>query len=276
MQRRTLVLLLVLATVLACAGAWVVLNRTTGADGGEGHARVTTHPLPPFRRIAVEGSAEVTLVPAAAETATVSVPARSAGTVTLEVRDDTLTVQTSDPRRWWHFPGGRSAKQVRITIGFRQLDGVELAGNVRLHAAAVRTPSLRVVAHGAATLDIDRLDTDLLQLTGAGAVKADLAGRAAEQQIELAGAGVFRGSELAGERVRVVVSGAGKASVRAAQTLDVAISGAGLVDYAGEPKVTQRISGAGKIRRKSADGRGPVHVRIARPAAIAASAPRPA
>ena len=186
--------------------------------------------------------------------------------MTLEVRDDTLTVQSHDGRRWWHLPGGRSAKHTRITIAFRELDGVELAGNVRLHAAAVRTPSLRVVAHGAATLDIERLDTDLLQLTGAGAVKAEIAGRAAEQQIELAGAGVFRGSELAGERVRVAVSGAGKASVRAAQTLDVAISGAGLVDYAGEPKITQQISGAGKVRRKSADDRGPLHVRIARQA----------
>lgn len=275
MQRRTLVLLLVLATALACAGAWVVLNRATGAGSADGPGGVTTHPLPPFRRIAVEGSAEVTLVAAAAETATVTLPARSSGAVTLEVRDDTLSVQTSDARRWWHLPGARSAKQARITIGFRQLDGVELAGNVRLHAAAVRTPSLRVVAHGAATLDIERLDTDLLQLTGAGAVKADVAGRADEQQIELAGAGVFRGAELAGERVRVVVSGAGKASVRAAQTLDVAISGAGLVDYAGEPKVTQQISGAGKIRRKSADGRDPVGNRIARPAAIAAATPPP-
>ena len=275
MQRRTLVLLLVLATVLACAGAWIVLNRATGAASGDGHGGVTTHPLPPFRRIAIEGSADVTLVAAAAETATVSVPAKSSGTVTLEVRDDTLTVQINDARRWWQLPGARSAKQVRVTIGFRQIDSVELAGNVRLRAAALRTPRLSVVAHGAATLDIDRLDTDLLQLTGAGAVKADVAGRAAEQQIELAGAGVFRGSELAGERVRVVVSGAGKASVRAAQTLDVAISGAGLVDYAGEPKVTQQISGAGKIRRKSADDRGPVHIRIALPAAVAPPAPQP-
>lgn len=263
MERRTLVLLLAIATAIACAAAWLVLN-PPGRRGAETSGSSTTsHPLPPFHLLAVEGNVDVTLVEGTTEGATVDLPSRGAATVTLEVRGDTLTVQGGESRRWWQRFGAAGARQPRVTVAFRQLDGISLSGNVRLRATSIRAPALTITAKGAAALRIENLDTDLLRLTGAGAIKADVAGRAAEQRIELAGAGIFRGAELAGQRVRVAVSGAGKASVKAAEALDVAISGAGSVDYSGDPRVTQQISGAGKIRRRSADDGGPVRARVA-------------
>jgi hypothetical protein len=275
MERRTLVLLLVIATAIACAAAWLVLN-PPGRRGVETAASTTTsHPLPPFRQIAVEGHVDVTLVEGTTEGATVDLPARGAATVTLEVRGDTLTVQGGESRRWWQRFGSAAARQPRVTIAFRQIDGISLGGNVRLRAASIHAPALTVTANGAASLRIENLDTDQLKLTGAGAIKADFAGRAAEQRIELAGAGIFRGAELAGQRVRVAVSGAGKASVKVSEALEVAISGAGSVDYSGDPRVTQQISGAGKIRRRSADDGGPVRSRTATAALAGVSAPVP-
>ena len=96
------------------------------------------------------------------------------------------------------------------------------------------------------------LVTDELELSGAGAIKAEFAGTARRQRITLSGAGAFRGANLVGDSVRVSVSGAGKASVNATRVLDVAISGAGSVDYVGDPKVTRDISGVGTIKRRSA------------------------
>lgn len=266
MQRRTLVLMLVLAAAIACGAAWLVLGHSaggaTGAAGGSG----VRHALPAFRHVDVEGFLDVELVAADTESARVDMPPRAASPVTLEVRGDTLAIRGGEPRRWWQVFGASAGRQPRVLVEFRRIDGIRIGGAVKLHAASIRTPALAVSASGAAALKIDQLDTEALQLAGAGAVKADLAGRAPEQEIELAGAGLFRGGELAGERVRVSVSGAGKASVKARDTLEVAISGAGLVDYTGEPKVTQQISGAGKIRRRSADDGSPERLRIASPA----------
>lgn len=274
MERRTLVLLLVIVTAVACGAAWLVLNPpgrrgVDAADGGPTH-----HALPPFRFIAVEGRVDVALVEGTTEGATVNLPTRGASKVTLEVEGDTLNIRGGEPRRWWQIFGSSAGRQPRITVVFRQLDGIRLAGAVKLHAASIRTAALSVSANGAAALKIEHLDTGSLQLAGAGAIKADVAGRAKEQKIALAGAGLFRGGELAGERVHVSVSGAGKASVRASETLDVAISGAGSVDYTGNPRITQEIHGAGKIRRRGAEDGGPVRTRMAaaprsRPAASA-------
>ena len=253
MQRRTLVLLLLLAVAIAAAGAWLVLDRPGAVRTGRTPDASISRPLPPFRRIAVEGFADVLLVEGASEAAVVDATAKGAAAVTLAVEGDTLTVTTGETRRWWQRFGAGPARMPRITITFRDLEALRLSGNVRLRAARIRVPALAVNAAGAASIRVEHLDVDALKLTGAGAIKADFAGRAANQRIELAGAGVFRGPDLAGQRVRVAVSGAGKASVRATETLDVAISGAGSVEYSGDPKITQDISGAGKIRRRSAD-----------------------
>ena len=140
MERRTLVLLLAIATAIACAAAWLVLN-PPGRRGAETSGSSTTsHPLPPFHLLAVEGNVDVTLVEGTTEGATVDLPSRGAATVTLEVRGDTLTVQGGESRRWWQRFGAAGARQPRVTVAFRQLDGISLAGNVRLRATSHSGP----------------------------------------------------------------------------------------------------------------------------------------
>jgi hypothetical protein len=263
MQKRTLALLLLLAVATAFGGAWLVLNRpgTVGATAAREAAR--EQPVAPFRNVAVEGFADVTLVQGEREGVVVDTGPKGGTAVTVEVRGDTLHVSATESRRWWHGFGSGTARVPRVTITFRTLETLRLAGAVRVRAVSVRSPTLTVTASGAASVRVENLEADALKVSGAGAVKAEFAGRAREQRIALAGAGVFRGAELAGDHVRVSVSGAGKASVRAAQTLDVAISGAGSVEYSGDPKVTEDISGAGKIRRRSAGDGESARVRVA-------------
>jgi hypothetical protein len=262
MRRRTLVLLLLLAVAVAIGGAWRVLNRPGAASAASAPDGHSAQAVAPFRRIAVEGLADVTLVEGASEGVAIDAPPKGAP-VTVEVRDGTLQIGANESRRWWQGFAAGSARAPRITITFRTLEALRLGGAVRLRAASLRSPTLAVTASGAASIRVENLDVDELKLSGAGAIKADLAGRAREQQISLAGAGVFRGAELAGEHVRVAVSGAGKALVSAGQTLSVSISGAGSVEYSGDPKITQDISGAGKIRRRSAGDGDAIRVHVA-------------
>jgi hypothetical protein len=254
MRRIVLVSLFIAAVLFAAGAAWFALGRPGLASTGQQAGGASeTRALPPFRRIVVEGLADVTLVEGDSESLAV-VGGTRAGTVSATVRDDVLLLAAGESRRWWQWLGGGSTKTPRLTITFRTLDSLQLSGAVKLRAARVKTASLDIAAAGAATIRIDDLDTDRLKLSGSGAIKAEFAGRAREQTIALSGAGAFRGAGLAGERAKVTVSGAGKALVNATQTLAVSISGAGNVEYLGDPKITQEISGAGKIRRRNADG----------------------
>jgi hypothetical protein len=96
---------------------------------------------------------------------------------------------------------------------------------------------------GEGALRIEGLDVKELAIAVSGTVKAEIAGRAAEQRIAISGAGNYRAPELASDSAKVAVSGAGKVLVNVAKTLKIAIAGAGTVEYIGDPKVTQDISG---------------------------------
>ena len=93
-------------------------------------------------------------------------------------------------------------------------------------------------------------------MSGAGALRAEVAGRAADATVSISGAGEFKGGKLVIQNAQVTVAGAGKVTVNAEKTLRATISGAGSVDYVGDPKVTESVSGAGRVRRRDAASGG--------------------
>jgi hypothetical protein len=142
--------------------------------------------------------------------------------------------------------------QPHIVITFRSVSNIAVAGTVKVTASKLRAESLHVSGAGGTSLRIDDLDTRDLKLSGAGALRAEVAGRAADATITISGAGEFRGAKLVTQNASVTVAGAGKVTVNAEKTLKATISGAGSVDYLGDPKVTESVSGAGRVRRREA------------------------
>lgn len=241
------VLLLAVAVTVGGTLAWLFL--ASGPRGGGDPAR-EQRALPAFSRVAVEGFADVVLVPGGAESVTVETSAKHLARVRTEVADGTLTVAGDHTRRWWGLVG--SGRPARITVVYRTLDAISASGAVKIRADGLKADRLRIAASGATSLRINDLDARELVLSGSGATKAELAGRALAQRIAISGAGDYRGSELFGDDARVTVSGAGRVVVNVERTLDIGISGAGSVEYLGNPKVTERISGAGRIKRRDA------------------------
>ena len=131
---------------------------------------------------------------------------------------------------------------------------------MKVVAERLAVPHLGLALNGAGSVRIASIEADELTLSGAGAVKAEIAGRVGTQKISMTGAGVYRAGELLSDHATVAVSGAGKALVNAAKTLTVDISGAGSVEYLGDPKVTERVSGAGKVRRRDTTAESHLHV----------------
>ena len=122
----------------------------------------------------------------------------------------------------------------------------------RSWADSVKTARLSVTASGATSLKIDDLDAKELVVSGSGAMKIDLKGRATVQRVGISGAGDYRAADLVSDDARVGVSGAGRVVIHAEKTLRIGISGAGSVEYYGDPQVTQQISGAGRVKRHDA------------------------
>ena len=203
-----------------------------------------------FQRVDVAGHAEIVLVQGDREAVIVEAPAKSQTRVRVRSNNGRLSIEVGDNGSIMRWMAGDT--EPTVTVYFRTLEQLRASGSVKVTAATIVSPSLDINASGAATIRVDALKVDALRFAGAGAVKGEFAGNATEQTIQISGAGTYRGSKLASESAKVIVSGAGKVSVNARSQLDASISGAGAIEYFGDPTLRQRVSGAGKITRRPA------------------------
>ena len=249
MRRATLPILIFVCILVAAALAWMTLNR----GGGSGGDVVTEdRAVDPFHRLDVSGNAEIILVRGDREGVVVETRAGGQTLVRARVESGTLEVTGGQTRRWWNAIIGRrgSGARPRITVTFKQLDAINLSGTVKLTAAKIEAGQLRITASGGSSVAIDDLQAQLLKLSGAGALKATLAGRVVDQDISISGAGEVRADRLESENAKVSVSGAGSIVINARKTLRASISGAGSVEYYGDPEVKQSVSGVGRVKRR--------------------------
>ena len=271
MNRFTLPLVILASVALAALLAWLALSTASFGDRkprGDKPANraesVVTQTLPPFKRLDVSGTAEITLVQGTAESVAIAQPARRKDHIDAEVRGDTLYIEAEDSSRWWDLVfGGGGGRTAQIVLTFKDLESIAAAGTVKLTATEIKVPELRIAGAGGTSVRIDNLQGSQLRLSGAGALKAELAGRVTDQHVSIAGAGEYRGAKLVSQNATVSVAGAGQVVINAEKTLNATISGAGSVDYIGDPKVTERVSGAGRVRRRDAADVGIPRIAIA-------------
>ena len=203
----------------------------------------------PFDSIKVTGHGDVVLVQGDSESVTVEGSPKSPATIRVRSSGGRLTVGIREQRSSW----GSLGRAPTVTIRFRTLASLTLSGSVKVTAAAIAGPELRVQATGAPNVRIDELSLERLTFAGSGAVKADLAGKVTEQDVRISGAGTLRAERLVSQSASVKVSGAGRVVVHADKVLAAEITGAGAIDYYGNPQVTERVSGAGRITRRSSE-----------------------
>lgn len=238
MKNLLLALAAVALTPIATGGlAAEVLRQTRAASG--------------FSRLEVDGQADIVLRQGASEGVTLEATAQGLKEIRTELHGSTLKIAVVDQEHWWQWIiGGGVTRTPRITIDFVQLERIEAAGAVRIVADSFKAGELRVYFAGAGKLRIGDLQANRLRLDGSGAIKAEIAGKVTEQDIDLSGAGSYQAADLVSDNIALQVSGAGKAIVNARTSLKAQISGAGLVEYLGDPRLEKDISGIGKIRRR--------------------------
>ncbi len=208
-------------------------------------------PLEPFRHIEIAGHAEVVLVQAGTHSVLVETPGRKPAQVEFTVAGDTLEINAVSRWRWWDMLLGRGDNQgANLVVNFKDLESIVAAGAVRVLADGLRVPELTIEGAGGTAIHIDQLQASRLDISGSGALKAEVSGEVGRQRIIISGAGEYRGARLVSDDTSVTVSGAARVVVNVRRTLDATISGAGSVEYIGDPEVTERIGGAGSVRKR--------------------------
>jgi len=119
---------------------------------------------------------------------------------------------------------------IKVIISTSALSGARLTGAVRLTAT--------------------KLSGKGFYLDGTGATRVVADGTVNELMATMSGASRLDAESLQAENVELSIAGAGKAEVAASKDLKVAISGAGKVTYTGNPRVERQISGAGSVRQR--------------------------
>ena len=261
MHRATLPLLVLGCIAAAAALAWWTLHRVGSAGAGE--VVTETRAVAPFRKLDVTGNVDVTLVPSGREEVVVEAVPGVQSRVRARVEGSTLEISAGETKRWWSaiIGGSRGTATPKVTVRYRTLEAIALAGSVKVSAARLDADALRIAAAGGSSLRIDDLQARALRLSGAGALKATLGGKVVDQEISISGAGEVHAGELASQNAKVSVSGAGSIVLRVEKTLRASISGAGSVEYYGDPEVRQQVSGIGRVKRR--EGTQATGIRVA-------------
>jgi len=251
MRRYSLPLVILISIVIAAC--------LTGLALAEGRAEST--PLAAFKRVDVTGMAVIDLVQDTNGPLLVSLPDDAKVSIDVKVQKETLFIRAADGRRWWdNLFGGGPTGPARITLHFKDLESIDVAGGVRITAREIRVPALRIGGSGGTTIQIDELQATTLTIDGSGALKAELNGKVTDQNISISGAADYRGAKLISDNASVDVSGAGKIVVNVSKKLNANISGAGVVEYIGDPVVKQNVSGVGRVKRRETAEIGGPHI----------------
>jgi len=206
---------------------------------GEGSIQTETRELEEFKNIALDFSAEVTVVKGETGKAEIETYGNLLEKINAKVRGKKLRLSTT---------GCISAgEKIKIRITLPQLEGLEINGSGNI-----------VVPD---TFTVDKIS---LEINGSGDIKASLIAAKVESEIhgsgniiltgsaninnvEILGSGDIKAENLPCNESNIEVNGSGDVYVYAIKNLDVEVNGSGTVHYKGKPQVNSSINGSGKV-----------------------------
>ena len=164
--------------------------------------------------------------------------------VITEVKDNQLVIKTK--KHVYLKPSNN--KTIKITIPFKDIDNVSLAGSGDLwNEDIINATDLDVALAGSGdiVLDIRATNTEG-RIAGSGDLT--LKGSTNKLEAKVAGSGDFHGFDLQSNHTVVAVAGSGDAEVVSNESLKARVAGSGDIEYRGNPKTEDtKVSGSGSI-----------------------------
>lgn len=188
---------------------------------GNGHITTETRTIQNFTRVQADGAFEVIWTPGPAALS-VTTDSNLMEYIHARVSGDRLLIDWQKPLR--------ATRGIKVNISSPQLTHVGLNGAVRLVASGLTGTEFYLEANGASRVALS------------GSVNA--------MQAEMNGASRLDAESLVTHAMDLTIAGAGRADVNVTDALKVDISGAGKVTYTGNPTIKKDISGAGSVRQR--------------------------
>jgi hypothetical protein len=198
-----------------------------------------------FEKIRVDGPFKVRLSTGVAPFAKASGSAAALDLVSVEVRGNTLIVQSS-VSSWGGYPGQQSGP-VEISVGTHELSSAWVNGSGALAIDRAKGLRFDLSVQGSGTAQIEQADVDQLNVNLVGTASAVLAGRAGKLTAIVRGISSLDAAGLATKDASLGAEGAATVKANIGNAVTVDGSGPATVTLAGEPSCTLRLHGSASV-----------------------------
>jgi len=197
-----------------------------------------------FTKIRVTGPYRVTVTTGVPPFARATGSSNALDQVAIEVRGDTLVVQTSPS--WGGFPGVDPGP-VEVSIGTHELTGAALvgAGSVAIDHVKGLTFGLSVQGSGAG--EIGDANADQLSVNLDGSASAKVAGRAGKLTVLARGVSSLDAAKLSTPNAAISADGTATVDAMVTDTARVDAWGPATVRLSGRPSCTVKVTGSAAI-----------------------------
>lgn len=251
----------VLTTGLAVSGCFT--NDASGVVALRDYPLAST----PFAAVVLNGEGQVSIAPGD-YALSVSAEEDVLPSVRVEVRlQQGVTVLVLGRNVDW-FDGVRATVPIQFRVTMPRLEAISVAGpgsvaargfktggTLRVAAAGagqaraidIEAAELAVTAEGASRVVTSAVCADAVRYVLRGSARVTAAGTAQRAEVDIGGAGLFRGSELRTDEATVEITGAGQAFVWAEAQLRADVAGVGRIHYRGAPRIAKTLQRQGQL-----------------------------
>lgn len=208
-------------------------------------AATRTFGITSFTKVRIEGPFKVTLTTGVPPFAKATGSTTALDRVALDVRGDTLVVQTN-PSAWGGYPG-EEAGSVEISVGTHDLTNAALTGAGSLAINRIKGLSFALSVQGSGSAQIDDVAADQLEMNLAGTANARLNGHALKFTALLRGLSSIDAAKLTTPDAHVTADGSATVDVEVTDTARVDAWGPATIRFSGRPACTLKVSGSTSV-----------------------------
>jgi len=195
-----------------------------------------------YDKVAVGGSFDVKLVAGEEGKLTIRIDENLLEYLVTKVEDGKLKI------RWKKGINISTRKGILITVPFKDIEGVSLAGSGNVYSEdMIKSDNFRAALSGSGNLKLSVKSQNVSSaISGSGNI--DLNGETNQLKCSISGSGDIRAYELKSNDADIRISGSGNIKVYVNENLKARIAGSGNIYYKGNPKRQDtKVSGSGNV-----------------------------
>jgi len=211
---------------------------------GSGTLTTQSRDVSSFDAVQINGAGELLIIQGETESLEIQAEDNIIDELTSDVQENTLVLGYRDSfLRNTIIP----TERITYTLTMTELSQVTINGAASMDIDSLETGSLALIINGAGNISINQLLADNLNVEISGTTTIEIGGQTSQQTVTIDGAGNYRADDLQTSSTTININGLGNATVWATETLNISIDGGGNLRYYGSPNVTQEINGVGDI-----------------------------